>query len=432
MSKVDSLRTETKFKRTEIGEIPVDWEFMSLGEISDDIYRYPTYYNIEYVEKGIPEVRGELIRSNGALEKNLSLYRFISEETASKFPRTRLTEGDFVISVRGTMGKIAMIPKSLEGANITANLIRISPNRRIIHAPWLNQIFLSKKFQQELNNASSSTTIKTIKAPEIKSFKLAVPPIFEQRKIADIFSAVDEAIEKKNEIIEKTKRMKKGLMQELLSRGIGHTKFKKTEISEIPVHWRIRKLSEIGRLKGGSGFPEKYQGYPDREYSFIKVSDMNLPGNEIYIKNSTNTIDLNTTKELGCHIFPNDTIIFAKVGAALLLNRRRILTKESCLDNNMMGLEISKENDPRFYYHIMQTIDFADYVFSGALPSVNQAVLGNIKVVNPLLNEQSSISRILMSIDENIGAQNAYLKEIEKIKIGLTLTLLTGKVRVRY
>ncbi|MGB7294811.1 MAG: restriction endonuclease subunit S [Candidatus Aminicenantales bacterium] len=216
MSPVDSLRTETKFKKTEIGEIPVDWQVATFGEVSDEIYRYPTYGNIAYMQTGIPEVREELIRSNGAPENDMSIYRYISKETAARFPRTRLIEGDFVISVRGTMGKIAMIPRNLEGANIAANLLRISPKRKIIHSPWLYQVFLSNKFQHELSNTSSSTTIKAIKAPEIRALKLVLPPIAEQRKIADILSSVDETIEKKQAIIEKTKELKKGIMLELL------------------------------------------------------------------------------------------------------------------------------------------------------------------------------------------------------------------------
>ncbi|GAI25700.1 unnamed protein product, partial [marine sediment metagenome] len=103
MERVESLRTEYKFKKTEIGEIPVDWEALNLDNISEEIYRYPTYYNIEYQKEGIPEVRGELIRPNGKLEKKLSRYRFISYKTALKFPRTCLKESDFVISVRGTL-----------------------------------------------------------------------------------------------------------------------------------------------------------------------------------------------------------------------------------------------------------------------------------------------------------------------------------------
>lgn len=109
-------------------EIPEEWCYITLNEVCKEIYRYPTYYNIKYVAKGIPEIRGELIKDSGNLDSNLSKYRFISKNTSEQFPRTQLMEGDFVFSVRGTMGKVALVSKQFVGANITANLMRISPN----------------------------------------------------------------------------------------------------------------------------------------------------------------------------------------------------------------------------------------------------------------------------------------------------------------
>lgn len=428
---MDSLRTAKKFKKTEIGEIPVDWEILPLCEISEEVYRYPTYYNIEYVEQGVPEVRGELIKSDGTLEQDLTKYRYISVETSAKFPRTRLREGDLVMSVRGTMGKVAIIPKSLDGANMTANLIRISPDRGRIFPPFLHQMMISDRFQNLLDITSSSTTIKTIKAPELKHMKFAIPPLLEQKKVAEILSTVDKRIEKSNEVIEKTKELKKGLMQELLTHGIGHKKFKKTKLGEIPMEWEIKRLRDVGVLKGGSGFPEKYQGHTDKKYPFLKVSDMNLPENKIHIQRSTNTIDEQISKIIGSTIFPKDTIIFAKVGAALLLNRRRILTTDSCIDNNMMGLIVSAKNHLKFYYYVMLTIDFGRYVFTGALPSVNQTILGDIDVVRPPFLEQRRIAEILSSVDEEIEQETAHNEELKRIKKGLMQVFLTGKVRVK-
>jgi len=206
-----------KLKKTPIGEIPVDWEVESLGCISTEIYRYPTYYNIKYVEKGIPEIRGELIKPNGTLETDMSLYRFISEETAAQFPRTRMREGDFVISVRGTMGKVGIVPKNLDGANMTANLIRISPDKNKVHPSWLQQVFISDKFQEQLDAASSSSTIKTIKASELEALNFAIPALPEQKKIAVILSNVDAEIEQEVNEKEKLEQLKKGLMQALLT-----------------------------------------------------------------------------------------------------------------------------------------------------------------------------------------------------------------------
>jgi len=207
-----------KFKKTEIGEIPEEWEVMKLEEVCDEIYRYPTYYNIQYVEQdcGVPEVRGELIKDNGELPSDLSEYRYISKETSFKFQRTILHEGDFVLSVRGTMGKIGYIQSYLENANMTANLMRISPNREEVHPLWMKQFFMSDFFQRRLDAASSATTIKTIKAPELKEIELALPPFNEQKQIAAILSSVDEEVERETSHKEQLETLKKGLMQVLL------------------------------------------------------------------------------------------------------------------------------------------------------------------------------------------------------------------------
>jgi type I restriction enzyme S subunit len=202
-------------------------------------------------------------------------------------------------------------------------------------------------------------------------------------------------------------------------------KFKDTPIGKIPVDWEVTKLGRVGVLKGGNGFPEKYQGHRNKEYFFLKVSDMNLPGNEIYIKDSTNTIDRTIQDAIRCNLFPKSTIIFAKVGAALLLNRRRILAKESCIDNNMMGLIVNKEQNIKFYFYVMQSIDFAKYVSSGALPSINQSVLGDIDVVCPPLPEQKKIAEILTTVDDGIEETDRIIEKTKELKKGLMQKLLT-------
>ncbi|MBI4802606.1 MAG: restriction endonuclease subunit S [Elusimicrobia bacterium] len=206
-----------KFKKTAIGKIPADWEIRNLDELSTDIYRYPTYFNIKYVENGVPEVRGELIGANGQLEKDTSRYRYISLETAAKFPRTKLEEGDFVLSIRGTMGKVAIVTKELSGANMTANLIRISPNRKLVIPHWLLHVLLGESFQKKLAAASSSTTIMTITTPELKNIKFFCPPLKEQQKMVDVLAGLDTQFRTAVSICEKTEELKKGLMKMLLT-----------------------------------------------------------------------------------------------------------------------------------------------------------------------------------------------------------------------
>ena len=208
-----------EFKDTEIGRIPKHWEVVKLRELAVEAYRYPTYYNVMYVsaKEGVPEVRGELIKENGELEEDLNKYRFIPKETSQRFPRTILREGDFVLSVRGTMGKVAIVPKFLEGANITANLMRISLDRSKCYPPFFKQFFLSNLFQKTLNDISSQTTIKTVQAPRLKSIKVPLPPFHEQQKIAEILSTVDKKLEIERNEKARLEKIKRGLMDLFLT-----------------------------------------------------------------------------------------------------------------------------------------------------------------------------------------------------------------------
>lgn len=427
MAQISSLRTEIKFKKTEIGEIPVDWEISKLGKLAF-IQGGFAFESKDYKTNGVPLVRISNITSNGI---KLDECVFLSYEFLQKYKNFQIELGDILVAMSGaTTGKIGVFHSNLPVLlNQRVGRFVIKETNRL-DKKYLAHIVLTKKFKEHLLKDAEGGAQPNVSGRSIENIFIPLPPLPEQKKIAEILSIVDEAIEKKKEAIEKTKELKKGLMQELLTRGIGHIKFKETDIGKIPEEWELVNLNKIGKLKGGGGFPEKYQGYTDKEYLFIKVSDMNLPQNDIYIKKSLNTIDEEILKKLGCNLFPKDSIIFAKVGAALLLNRRRILTSASCIDNNMMGLIVNRENDPKFYFYILQRIDFAKYVFPGALPSVNQSVLGNIRVVRPSKTEQNKIVQKITSIDEKIEAEIKQNEKLQVVRKGLMQVLLTGKIRV--
>lgn len=185
------LRGEAQ-KETEIGPIPESWEAKSIAALTNVVYRYPSYYKIDYVGSGVPEVRGELLRDTGEIESDLSQFRFIDTETASRFPKVRLETGDIVMSVRGTMGKIGIARNIHIGAVITANLIRLAPDRQKISPEFFKFVLTSERFSRALDMASPQTTIKTITSPVLKSLRLPTPPTLdEQSKIVAILDAID-------------------------------------------------------------------------------------------------------------------------------------------------------------------------------------------------------------------------------------------------
>lgn len=428
MAQVESLRTEHKLKKTEAGEIPVDWEVASLGDISTEIYRYPTYYNIQYVEKGTPEIRGELIKPAGTLETDMSLYRFISKETAAQFPRTRMQEGDFVISVRGTMGKVAIVPKELDGANMTANLMRISPDRNRVYLLWLHQVFMSDRFQEQLSKASSSTTIKTIKAPELKSLMFAIPSFPEQKKIAEILLTVDSAIEKTTQLIEKKKELKKGLMQELLTRGIGHKEFMKTKLGEIPVEWKVTIIGKVAETSSGGTPSRNIEGYFKGTIPWVKSGE--LEDNLIY--DTEERITESGLQSSSAKLFPKGTLLIALYGATV--GKTGILGIDATTNQAICAI-LCKENSviAKFlqYYLILKRDQLVAMSSGAAQPNISQEIIQSFSIFLPPKAEQKEIVEILSSVDAEIEQEVSKKERIEQLKKGLMQVLLTGKVRVR-
>lgn len=192
----------------------------------------------------------------------------------------------------------------------------------------------------------------------------------------------------------------------------------------VPEGWNAASLGEVCKFAGGSAFKEKYQGKNAGDYPFIKVSDMNLEGNDRFIKTATHWIDESVRIEAKIKLFPASAVVFAKVGAALLLNRRRILTRKTAIDNNMMAA-IPNSSDNNFLYYLLQDVDLGEIVQGGAVPSVNQSQMEDIPTLIPPLPEQQKIATILSSVDEVIEKTRAQIDKLKDLKTGMMQELLT-------
>jgi len=162
--------------------IPSGWRVLRLKSMFRIIYRYPTYFNIEYVPEGVPEVRGEALNPDGFIERLMD-ERYISQETNALFPMTQLEIGDVVMSVRGTMGKIGYVDERYAGANITANLLRLSPDKSVVTGEFLRWLMRSTYFNEALISSAPQTTIKTITMPQLAKIRIALPPKNEQQEL---------------------------------------------------------------------------------------------------------------------------------------------------------------------------------------------------------------------------------------------------------
>ena len=192
--------------------------------------------------------------------------------------------------------------------------------------------------------------------------------------------------------------------------------------------WNPTRLKYLGNFKGGAGFPHEEQGVTEAELPFFKVKNLAAQGDSIEISDSY--ISRLTAKNLGAFIFPKNTIVFAKVGAALLLQRFKFLAQASCIDNNMMGLVVneSKAAQP-FLKYFFESLDFSEIVNPGAVPSLNEEQISGIALSIPPVEKQiaiaASLDRQIFRIDALVSAKQHLLTLLAEKRSSLISRAIT-------
>ena len=182
-------------------------------------------------------------------------------------------------------------------------------------------------------------------------------------------------------------------------------------LGDIPAHWEVVALKRMGQFTSGAGFPVEEQGRLNQDLPFFKVSDMNLPGNDKIMSTGNNSVSHETAVKLGATIFPPDTIIFPKVGGALLTNKRRVIERPSCIDNNLMGCIVHR-GAPHFVLLLLKNLDLGTIAKPGPVPAISEGEVREIRTVFPPLPEQHAIARYLDHVDRRI---QRYIDTKEKL-----------------
>ncbi len=208
--------------------------------------------------------------------------------------------------------------------------------------------------------------------------------------------------------------------------------YKQTEVGMIPEDWEALPARDIGVFKGGSGFPLTAQGETSGAYPFFKVSDMNNEGNETFMTTANHYISEQTRKRLGATAFPADSIVFAKVGAAVFLERKKILGQPSCIDNNMAAFILDSDRvDVRYVHSLLLSKKLGALVATTALPALNGKQLGEMTLAVPPLAVQRAIATALSDVDALLSGLDRLIAKKRDLKQASMQQLLTGQTRLK-
>jgi type I restriction enzyme S subunit len=173
--------------------------------------------------------------------------------------------------------------------------------------------------------------------------------------------------------------------------------------------WIRTQVSAVAAVQSGAGFPDRYQGQGDLEIPFYKVSDMNLAGNEREMIYENNSITEEVRRDLGAFLFPKGSTIFPKIGGAIATNKKRLTTRDCCVDNNVMGvIPIPGKIESSFLFYFFLSHDLSEFANEAHLPSIKKTVVEGWPISLPArLPEQQRIASILDEAFDGIATAKA-------------------------
>jgi len=397
----------------EISEIPKDWKVVRLGEIVEI-----------HDNKRIP--LGEMERS-----KRKGCYPYCGANGIIDYIDDYIFDGEFVLLAEDggdyrKFCKSAYIMKGKFWVNNHAHILQA------IKGKTTNTFLLYLLNFLDLNPYIVGSTRKKLNQDKMKMIKIPLPPLPEQKKIAEILSTVDKAIQKVNEIIAKTERLKKGLMQKLLTKGIGHKEFKYSKElgCEIPKEWGVVRLKDICIINPEQIDPRIQM--PNRTFLYIDIRSVE----EGRIKEYKEILGKNAPVRARRVIHKNDVIMST---VRPYLKAFALVPEQYDGQICSTGFAIFKCNQNKINPHyLLYTLLFDKSIdqckammVGGQYPALNQSQVENLKIPLPPLQEQQKIAEILSTIDKKLELERKRKEKFDKIKKGLMNDLLTGRKRVK-
>ncbi len=267
----------------------------------------------------------------------------------------------------------------------------------------------------------------------VRNQKIAYPPLPEQKKIAHILSTVQRAIEEQERIIQTATELKKALMHKLFTEGLRNEPQKQTEIGLVPESWETPTVESVCIIKASAMSYKQLEDATNLPNGIrvigIKVSDMNITGNEIKFR-SANLERLLPEKEAIKRTVPDNSIVFPKRGAAIATNKKRLTTGLTVLDPNLIAVIPTKAVNHRYLFHWFNTFDLKKITDPGPTPQLNKKDIAPLKFPMPTVEEQEVIAAAIDAAEGKSTLHARKRDQFQDLFRTLLHELMTAKTRV--
>lgn len=431
------------YKNTPVGNVPQNWKYGKLSDFVELIHGYQ-FRTTDFVDDGIPIIKiGNVNNSN--LDLDREKLGFIDEKRLPSFEQYEILNNDILMSLTGNIGRVVEV-KDLPFRVLQNYRVGKfeSHNENILLKNYIKFILSSPLVLNQLFKYSNQSAQANFGKKDMDKIKVVIPSeLKEQKKIAEILSTVDEKIEAIDQIIAQTQELKKGLMQQLLTKGIGHTKFKDSPLGEIPESWEVVKFSDLIAKKVITKIQDGNHGeshpvsndFVDEGIPFIMANCISI----------SNQLTLHKAKRISFEQYQSLRIGFAEPNDVLLTHKGTVgLTAIVKPEHGSLMLTpqvtyyrigIEKDLNREYLFYYFQSPVFQNLIEKFSKQST-RAYIGitnqkKLSIILPQIDEQQKISEVLSSVDKKLQIQQDKKAEYQELKKGLMQQLLTGKIRVK-
>ncbi len=363
----------------------------------------------------VASLGGENIVQSGGV--TLADVKRVPQAFFKRMTKGHLVDGDVLINKDGAQtGKVGIyLGDGTGSACINEHVFLIRGNKETICQDFLYYTLLSEHGQRQIAAQISGSAQPGLKSSFLKGVVTDIPDSLpEQAKIADVLSTVDQAIEQTEALIAKQQRIKTGLMQDLLTRGIDEHgnlrseqthEFKDSPLGRIPVEWIPSQIGNVATLQRGHDITENE--LHDGPYPVVSSSGI-----------------------IGYHIQ------YTSKGPNVVVGRKGTIGKVHYLEYDFWAHDTSlyvtnfMGNNERYLFYLFNHLDLARYGTKSGSPSLNRNDIHPLWIGLPSPDEQSKIVTILMRCDQRLDSMGRGLEKLRSIKTALMQDLLTGEKRV--
>ncbi len=416
-------KARSGYKKTKLGWIPEDWNYDVIKGFINQLNGF-AFKSDEFNQesKGTRLCRGINITKGNLRfdEKNEMFWVNSNKINVEKY---LLEDGDIVISMDGSLvgRNYSIVEKEYLPLLLVQRVARLRTTFKMSQHFLLHWIS-SSYFLRYVDSVKTSSGIPHISAKDINNFKIAIPPLPEQQKIASILNIWDKAIAAQEQLIAQKQALKKGLMQQLLT---GKKRF-----AGFTEEWEEVRLKDIANFRRGS-FPQPYglaKWYDD---------DNGMPFVQVY--DVADNMRLKTKTKRKISALAQDQSVFVKKGTVVLtiqgsIGRIAITQYDAYVDRTLLIFKDYKlPIDTVFFTYVVELLFEREKQIApgGTIKTITKEKLSNFKLLLPSIEEQKVISKTLKAFEKEITNLKEVLLSIKKQKQGLMQQLLTGERRVK-